>query len=201
MADHETSTRPVGRGDARRLGIERAAIEQFSTKGLSATSMADIARAAGISRPALYQYFRDKSDLFASAFVNLFEEHVDRALEELDGPGTAAERLDGFLQRYHGDLWQRMAASPHTDELIGAKDDAVSTAVAAVVDRLWAGLEIHLRGAAPGRSAAATSRRANWLILLRLSPIGLRSDHPSVDDYRRRLTALAETIAGEIDRR
>ena len=83
--------------------------------------MANIADAAGMSRPALYQYFRNKSDIFASAFVALFDDHVDRALQALDDEGTTAERLDGFLQRFEGDLWEQMAASEHSEEIMSAK--------------------------------------------------------------------------------
>ena len=64
-----------------------------------------------MSRPALYQYFRNKADIYESAFVALFDEHVERALAALAEPGTTAERLDGFLQRYEGDLWQLLVAS------------------------------------------------------------------------------------------
>ncbi len=190
---------PVGRGDARRAAIQQAAIEQFSMRGFAGTSMANIAEAAGVSRPALYQYFRDKDDVLTSAFVAVFDERVVQSLAALDQPGDTAARLDGFLQRFEGDLWERMAASPHTDELVHRKKQTMSTALEPVVERLWAGLEDFLKRALPGRGAERTARRQYWLTLLRLSPHGLRSDQPSVEEYRRRLTALAHTVAAEVD--
>ncbi|MBJ3814647.1 multidrug efflux transporter transcriptional repressor AcrR [Shimwellia pseudoproteus] len=40
------------------------AIRLFSQQGVSATSLADIAKAAGVTRGAIYWHFRNKSDLF-----------------------------------------------------------------------------------------------------------------------------------------
>ena len=136
MDIHEIGPKPTtGRGKARRTAILVAAIEQFSRRGVAGTSMAHIAEAAGVSRPALYQYFGDKDEIFASAFVGLFEQLVGSALLALEQPGTTADRLDGFLQRYEGDLFDRMSASPHIDEIAGAKNEQLATAAAAVVSR------------------------------------------------------------------
>ena len=186
---------PTGRGEARRSAILEAAIDQFSQRGVAATSMAHIAEAAGVSRPALYQYFADKDEIFASAFVGLFEQLVDAALLALEEPGTTADRLDRFLQRYEGDLFERMSASTHVDEIVGAKNEQVAVAAAAVVSRLDEGLEAFLASVSPGRSSAARARRAGWVELLRLAPKGLRFDQPTVEVLRARLTGLAHVVA------
>ena len=161
--------------------------------------MANIAEAAGMSRPALYQYFRNKGDIYASAFVALFEEHVELALAALAQPGTAAERLDEFLQRFEGDLWQMMAESPHSEEILGAKNAELAASIAEAVAPLWTGMAHHLTNVAPGRSRAMVERRAGWVEVLRFSPRGFMFDRPTVDVYRRRLTALANSIAADID--
>ncbi|MFZ9819225.1 MAG: helix-turn-helix domain-containing protein, partial [Ilumatobacteraceae bacterium] len=57
--------------DQRIEEILRASIPLFAKRGYRKTSMANIADAAGISRPALYQYFTDRADLFAAAYVLL----------------------------------------------------------------------------------------------------------------------------------
>ena len=107
--------------DEKQRVIQEAAIDRFSENGFAGTSMADIADAAGMSRPALYQYFRNKEDIFASAFIHLFDVQVERALAGLAEPGSTAEQLDAFLQRFEGDLWERMFASAHSDEILNAK--------------------------------------------------------------------------------
>ena len=106
----------------RRAAIHTAAVAVFSAQGFTATSMADIAAAAGMSRPALYQYFANKRDIFASAFAAVIDESVDHSLAALKAAGSVAEQLDGFLQRFDGDLWEVMAASAHSDEILHAKN-------------------------------------------------------------------------------
>ncbi len=185
--------------DDKRSVIHAAAIDRFSEHGFAGTSMADIAEAAGMSRPALYQYFRNKEDIFASAFVDLFEVQVARALAALDEPGTRAEQLDAFLQRSEGDLWERMSASAHSEEVLHVKSAEVVAAIEAVVAQLWEAMAVYLRRAAPGRSRAAVERRAAWVEVLKFSPKGFKFDQPTVEVYRRRLTALASSVAADID--
>ncbi len=189
---------PLRRGDARRAAILDAAIDEFSANGIRGASMARIASGAGVSRPALYQYFANRDDIFASAFISLFEGHRDRAVAALAGPGPTADRLDGFLQRFDGDLWEQLAASPHADEIVDAKTGQVTAGVMAVIEELHTSLAEWLAEAAPGDDQAARTRRQHWLDVLTLSPKGLRSDHPPVDRYRHRLTALARSIAADM---
>jgi AcrR family transcriptional regulator len=179
--------------------IHAAAIDRFSENGFAGTSMADIADAAGMSRPALYQYFRNKEDIFASAFIHLFEVQAGRALAGLDEPGTTAEQLDAFLQRSEGDLWERMAASAHSDEILHVKSAEVVASIEAVVARQWEAMATYLRRTAPGRSRAAADRRAAWIEILKFSPKGFKFDRPGIDVYRRRLSALATSVAADID--
>ncbi|MEM7286592.1 MAG: helix-turn-helix domain-containing protein [Actinomycetota bacterium] len=189
----------ASRGDTRRISICAAAVEQFMTHGYAATSMAKIAAAAGVSRPALYQYFTDKDDIFASAFASVFEERVDAGIAALEAGGAdVLAAVDGLLQRYEGDLWELTAASAHNEELIAAKSQAVAAAVAVEVDRLWAAVASWLATRRPGSSAATKDLRRGWLDVLRWSPVGMRGDRPSVAEYRARLAALARTVAADI---
>ncbi|MGI9614845.1 MAG: TetR/AcrR family transcriptional regulator [Acidimicrobiales bacterium] len=187
------------RGEVRRTLILDAAIEQFAARGIRATSMAHIAEAAGVSRPAVYQYFQNKDEVFASAFIGLFENLVARAIAALDAPGTTAQRLDGFLQRYEGDLWERTSASPHVDEIIDAKNDKIEAATAQLVSSLSASLGTFLNDVAPVRGNGGRQRNETTVDLLRLGPKGFRYDQPSVAVFRRRLTMLAQAVAADLE--
>jgi len=181
--------------DPKREQIHAAAVVEFSRRGFTGTSMANIAEAAGMSRPALYQYFRNKGDIFASTFKALIEKHVELALAALAEGATVADQLDGFLQRFEGDLWEHMAASPHFEEIMSAKSDEVMASIAPASARLWSGLTTHLDTVATSSEEAT---RADWIDLLHFSPKGFKLDQPSIDTYRRRLATLARTIAAEI---
>jgi len=193
-----TGNAAPSRGDARRAAIRDAAVEQFLARGYAATSMANIAEAAGVSRPAVYQYFSDKSDVLASGFVAVFERRAAAALDALQSATTTESALDALLQRYDGDLWEMVAGSPHYDELIAAKSPAVATAIYAELDRYWAAVAGWLAELHPGSARARVDRRAGWLDLLRWSPQGLRYDRPSVAEFRRRLSALASSVAADV---
>jgi AcrR family transcriptional regulator len=185
--------------DPKRALIASAAIDVFSARGFSRTSMAHIAEQAGMSRPALYQYFENKGDIFACAFAALVEQAADRALAALDEPGTVAEQLDGFLQNFDGAFWERTAASPYGEELLSATSEYAPKAVGIEMKRIRRALEKYLRRAGGGqRSAADRARRNGWIDILEFAPRGFKLDRPAVPAYRRRLTALAQSLASDI---
>ncbi len=60
--------------------IARSALEQFTLRGYLATSLESIAAGAGIGKSTIYEYYKNKEDLFAAAV----QEAVDQWLEEVD---------------------------------------------------------------------------------------------------------------------
>lgn len=92
-----------------------------------------------------------------------------------------------------------MAASEHSEEIMGAKTADTTEEIQRVIARLRDGLAAFLAEAYPGRGQAARDRRAEWAEILELSPKGFKCDTPSVADYRRRLTALARGIAADME--
>lgn len=170
--------------------ILRSSIPLFAARGYRKTSMANIADAAGVSRPALYQYFNDRADLFAAAYRLLLEESTDAALDALAAPAPLADQLDGYLQRLSGDGYATLAATEFGDELMEARHQFAAEAAANAVKRAHDGLRTHLK-ATPSDQATRTGA----LDLLTLSPVGLKQDHPTPVVYRRRLTFLAHVTA------
>ena len=71
------STRPTGRGGRPPVtdhsAIERAAFDLFDEHGFEATTVEDIARAAGIGRRTLFRYFPSKNDIPFGNFGALLE--------------------------------------------------------------------------------------------------------------------------------
>jgi AcrR family transcriptional regulator len=68
MTDRPVTTR-TRRPDARPAEILTAALDLFAEKGFSATRMEDVASRAGLSKAAIYLYFKDKMALL-QALVN-----------------------------------------------------------------------------------------------------------------------------------
>lgn len=79
--------------EQRRTRILQAALHCFLTFGFSKTSMDDIAKRAGVSRPLVYLTFKNKEAVFAGVFDYLTEGRFDRAMQAISGKGSRSERL------------------------------------------------------------------------------------------------------------
>jgi len=118
--------------DERREQIVAGALLLFSTQGLAATKISDIASAAGISQGLVYHYFRSKEDIFIELIRGAFE-RLNNSCEMLSCmPLSPREKIGiaikGLLQdleqnqdnaRYHLLLAQAMVSEAVPEE---AKD-------------------------------------------------------------------------------
>jgi AcrR family transcriptional regulator len=99
--------------------IVQAAYGCFTRHGVRRTTMDDIAAAAGMSRPAIYQYVRNKEEVFRRLAASIFERTLARAREAATADGTLAQRLDRVLA-VKLELTQRLwRDTPHAPELLG----------------------------------------------------------------------------------
>ena len=84
-----------------RRAIVAAAREVFYTNGVTRTSLADIAAAAGVTRGAIYWHFADKAELFYAMRDEVQIPLIDRsdlALEAADEALDPLQRLHRFLE-------------------------------------------------------------------------------------------------------
>jgi TetR/AcrR family transcriptional regulator, mexJK operon transcriptional repressor len=91
----------------KRAAIIDAARGLFLREGYERTSMDDIAAAAGVSKPTVYEHFGDKEGLFSvivGASVEALVQTIDlAATEELTADRPLAPALLGFVRRVVGD--------------------------------------------------------------------------------------------------
>jgi AcrR family transcriptional regulator len=73
--------------------ILAVAIRRFAKFGYRRTSIAQIARDAGVAAGTLYRYFESKEDIFRAVVRQLHEGWLARARQVLGAPGNALERL------------------------------------------------------------------------------------------------------------
>ncbi len=184
--------------DTKKTQILDAAFEKFLAYGVAKTSMADIASEAGVSRPALYLHYANKEAIFSACIERVLDAATTAALMELEGPGGVRERLDGFLQRAIGDPVERLQQSEHGADLIEAKTGYAKDVFESDWRRTRKALVAYLKSAGGPNVDAATL--TGWIDLLKFSPVGFKSDHPSIRTYRNRLSTLAAMIALDIER-
>lgn len=70
--------------------IARQAIRLFSDRGFRGTSMNDVAEACGVTKPALYKYFENKSALLEYAYEAV-SQNLWRLIDELGRPSASPE--------------------------------------------------------------------------------------------------------------
>jgi AcrR family transcriptional regulator len=87
-----------GNADERRALILQAAYGTFVSYGFKRTTMDDIARAAGLSRPALYVYFRSKPDIFRGLMRRMMDDMRTRIAICLERDLPLVERIELALQ-------------------------------------------------------------------------------------------------------
>jgi AcrR family transcriptional regulator len=104
-----TTTGPAAPTPRRRRGrpgydqpaILRAAVELFNRKGYDATSVGDLARELGLTKPAIYHHVTSKEQLLGQALDDALDEltaAVTEASHERAGT-TAYERLRAMVRR------------------------------------------------------------------------------------------------------
>jgi len=82
----------------KRERLVSAAIERFHRKGYARTSLADVAKAAGISTGNVFYYFKAKDDL-ARAVVDEWCRLLAGYLEALEPERDPWQRLEGFVEQ------------------------------------------------------------------------------------------------------
>ncbi|HEY0698453.1 MAG TPA: helix-turn-helix domain-containing protein [Micromonospora sp.] len=176
--------------DERLARILTAAYQCFTRHGMRRTTMDDIAAAAGMSRPAVYQYVRNKDDAYRRLATGLFDQALADARSAAAGTGPPADRLHDVLAtklELTLRLWQD---SPHAAELLDASTrltgDLVEAYTAAMVDLVTEA----------ARPEAGDRARTVAELLIALTR-GLEADLTDPDLPRRRLReGVALIVAG-----
>jgi uncharacterized protein (TIGR00369 family) len=82
----------------RREQIVRGACEAIGKKGYASASVRDIAAAAGMPVPTMYQYVQSKEDILALIYATLLDDIQGRLAEGLASGRAASEKLDLVLR-------------------------------------------------------------------------------------------------------
>jgi AcrR family transcriptional regulator len=95
--------------------IEAAAARLFAERGYGATTVADIAAEAGVSKPILYRHFESKKQLQLALLERRRDELAAAPLDEfLRQPGEPHERLPAMI-----DAWlYHVEQHPHTSRIL-----------------------------------------------------------------------------------
>jgi AcrR family transcriptional regulator len=96
---------------SQRTRIFRAMAETMAENGYAATSVADVLRAAKVSRETFYEQFESKEDCFMSALEAAVDGVIAAAFARPPADGTPLERFDRGLRTYLDALAEHPARS------------------------------------------------------------------------------------------
>ncbi len=107
----------------KQVAILTAAFDVFAAYGFKRTSMDDIAKAAGMSRPALYQSFSNKVDIYRAIVTSFCNGLQAEFLNVVDSEKSAPEKLETVFKLAVVEPHAMMENMPHGEEIIGLKQD------------------------------------------------------------------------------
>ncbi len=170
-----------------------AAFTAFATYGYRRTAMDDIARAAGLSRTALYLHFRSKEDIFRSLAIRYFDAALHDMQTALHAPDQTMEQaLYAAFVAKDGKFMQAVLSTPHGQELMDAGFSVTGDLAAAGEAQLTATLAAWL-ARQPLPAGLGSPDRLAETIMTALK--GLKSSARSLADYREGQAMLARLFA------
>lgn len=121
------------------------AISTFSKKGYHATTMEEIAIAAGVTKPVIYQHFNSKRDLYAAILIRV-KSDLETALQTSNTTfNTKRERFESGFEAYfkfvyeHRPAFELMFSSrprkdPEFREIVDSIDEHVASSISMEID-------------------------------------------------------------------
>jgi AcrR family transcriptional regulator len=173
----------------------------FARDGYHSASMDEIAAAAEISKPMLYQYFGSKEGLYVAYIGLAGRELIDRLGQVFGGEGSTpvvvrarAEAFLGFVEE-HQDGWRVLWGEANASRPVAEETSELRGQITAAVRRL-------VDDGAPALSPAAADAAANVIVGSGESLANWWLERPEVergqvvDWYASLITATVGAIAG-----
>lgn len=181
--------------DDKQSAILMAAFDAFSKYGYRRTSMEDIAKGAGMSRAALYLYYRNKEDIFRS-LAEMFYEQTATQTEQVLGQALAPEdALKTTFMAQARQVAEMLLGSPHGEELMDTKTTVLRDVIELGEARMAAVYAQWLKCEAnAGRvDLACFGDDADSVATTMIAALhGQKADQPSPEVYLARVERLSE---------
>lgn len=152
--------------------------------GLAKTTMEDIAKAAGVSRPTIYRYFRDRDTLVAELIRlrsrQLFIRGTKFVLEREHFRDQLVDGLIFMVDNGRRDPIIRLIVSPEHMDLAAAVV-GTSELASTLTAEMWSPILDQARERGELRSGISNDKACEWLALVQLILVG-RLDFDDPDD-------------------
>lgn len=172
--------------EPRRARIMEGGLRMVLAYGFHRTTMDDIARAAEVSRPALYLRFKNKTDIYRAIAQRLLAHCLAQTREALAGEGTLVERLDVMVVKAIGGTMCEIERSPHGQELLDMSGSLAGDIMAQWREEMEAALEEAMAAEAARTGADLAAREISPRAVARtlldaLDGMKVRQEHPDAN--------------------
>ena len=183
----------IAAADPKRVRILDGAMKVFLAYGFSRTTMDDIARAADMSRPALYLLFKNKTDIFRAIAMMVLSRSVEATKMALAGDGTFGERMKRAIDEAFISMMGAVIASPHGAELLDMKS-SLSDLVGCWRDGLVGHIAAAIEGEAARNGVDLTAKGLSAQLLADMLLDGLEGMKARISDPEGQRQAAAALI-------
>jgi AcrR family transcriptional regulator len=114
---------PLPNEDPKRQAVLAGALHVFTRYGYQRTSMADLAAAAKLSRPALYLLYKNKADVFCSLAHMLFAQALNAAYQAWPEEKDPIDGLTSAILAKDLPFFRLLKTSPHGAEIIATGEN------------------------------------------------------------------------------
>lgn len=150
----------------------------FLRFGYGKTSLDDIAREAGLSRPLLYRKYPNKEAIFAALYDRVFRTQLDKCAEVVAGRASKASKLRQICELACVEPYEMVLAAPMADEFWAASSAIIPE-----------NLEAHNK---QWRALLARLLPKSLVEVFDLALDGLHADKPPPAALRARIATLVE---------
>lgn len=184
--------------DPRQQAILASALEAFATYGFRKTSMDDIAKGAGMSRPAVYLHYKNKEAIVRSLTQAHYAEKIENVAQALSGDGSVSERLARAID------WQtkglsEILTSPHGKEMLDTSKSTASDILAEGEAALTALYADWLRGEDRAGRVRLPNGPEETAETINATLMGVKLTASSADEFERRISQLAELLGAGLE--
>jgi AcrR family transcriptional regulator len=129
----------------RRNQLLEVALQRFAAEGFHGTSMEEVAEAAGVTKPVLYQHFGSKRTLYLELLETVGQELVDKVRDAVAAEDDPYQQVLAGFRAYFRFVCERTSAfqllfgsgarsSDEFAEAVGAVERSVAAAVSAFIE-------------------------------------------------------------------
>ena len=184
--------------DPRHQAILNSAFQAFSTYGFRKTSMDDIARGAGMSRPAVYLHYKNKDAIVRSLTRAYYQDKTAAVAAALRQGGTIRDLVSGAITAQAVGM-AAILASPHGVEML---DTSKSTAADIVAEGEEALAQVYaewLRREDAGGRVNLPDGAEETARTITASLKGIKLTSSGADEFEKRTAQLAALIGAGLE--